>query len=149
MRVDKINSYPIRRARRNNEVFKILACSQFDINTRFESIDPNSAIYRHYPNILFDAVIDGDGESVRTILDCGGNTEVRDDEGKTPLLRAALVNDYDMVFLLLRNGADATVRDNDGNDFLLSLENVPRNHSARERQVRIMVSKRGLHCQGA
>jgi len=76
----------------------------------------------------------GDLTQVRSLLASGANPNVRDDEGQTPLLRAAYIlgrqaalddakpvaSDYEgVVKLLLDKGADINARDKTGHTALL------------------------------
>lgn len=52
--------------------------------------------------------------NVRLLLDSGANIEARDDEGETPLMRAAAYGQTQIFSLLLEKGAKVNVRDKRG-----------------------------------
>lgn len=58
---------------------------------------------------LFAAVLAGDSESLKSQLDAGAHPDPFDDEGLTPLMVAARDGHTDLVKLLLKAGADATL----------------------------------------
>ncbi|NVJ21140.1 ankyrin repeat domain-containing protein [Myxococcus sp. AM011] len=58
---------------------------------------------------LFDAVLAGDRESLKSQLDAGEHPDPFDDEGLTPLMVAAREGHTGLVELLLKAGADATI----------------------------------------
>src|SRR4051794_15819871 len=62
------------------------------------------------PTPFFDAVRRGDVATVKKLLDQGSDVKATDEEGMTPLYRAALYGgDFDMVRLLVEHGADVNV----------------------------------------
>jgi ankyrin repeat protein len=63
---------------------------------------------------LIDAVRSGDIEAVKTALSSGGDVNLRDKQGRTPLLFAAAAGRQDIVNLLLEKGADPNIADNAG-----------------------------------
>jgi len=66
---------------------------------------------------LMQAVLYGDVESVRLLLDSGADPNVKNDEGATPLMWAA--NDLEKTRLLLDRGADVNARSADSRTALL------------------------------
>ena len=61
-----------------------------------------------------DAAAAGDRESVRLVLDAGGDPNARQRGGLTPLHAAASSGDRELADLLLANGADPTTATDDG-----------------------------------
>lgn len=61
---------------------------------------------------LMYAVLYGDAESVRLLLDAGADPNIRNEAGATALMWA--VDDPDKTRLLIRSGADVTARSDDG-----------------------------------
>lgn len=57
-------------------------------------------------------------DTARMLLEHGANANVRDDEQRTPLMRAARNSDPDLVSALLAAGADAGLRDEGGRSAL-------------------------------
>lgn len=53
---------------------------------------------------------------VDLLLDAGADIDARDDYGSTPIVRAAMLNQYDLVYKLLNLGADYRIRNNGGSD---------------------------------
>jgi len=66
---------------------------------------------------LMQAVLYGDAESVRLLLDAGADPNIRNEAGATPLMWA--VNDLDKTRLLLDHGADVNARSQDSRTALL------------------------------
>lgn len=66
---------------------------------------------------LMYAVLYGDAESVRLLLEAGADTNTRNDVGATALMWA--VNDLDKTRLLIRGSADVNARSDDGRTPLL------------------------------
>ena len=66
---------------------------------------------------LMQAVLYGDANSVRLLLDSGATPNVRNEAGATPLMWA--VNDLEKTRLLLDRGADVNARSDDGRTALL------------------------------
>ncbi|MFD7447773.1 ankyrin repeat domain-containing protein [Kitasatospora sp. NPDC059827] len=60
---------------------------------------------------LLDAAEHGDLAALRTALAAGANVEARDDEGRTPLLRAAFADRVAAAALLVGAGADVNAQD--------------------------------------
>jgi ankyrin repeat protein len=67
---------------------------------------------------LMYAVLYGDADSVRLLLEAGADPNIRNEAGATALLWA--VDDLEKTRLLLKAGADANARSNDGRTPLLS-----------------------------
>lgn len=60
---------------------------------------------------LFDAVVAGDLTAVRAALEAGEHPDPLDDEGRTPLMRAAELGRVAVMATLLESGADPTLED--------------------------------------
>lgn len=63
---------------------------------------------------FLDAIREGDHAAVKRLLDRGANPNVRDEDGDTALMRAALSSDAGMMRLLLEHGADVRQSGLDG-----------------------------------
>ena len=61
--------------------------------------------------LLIQAVRDGNIEAVKQHLDAGADVNAKDENGKTPLHRAAMHGSKEIVELLIGNGADVDVKD--------------------------------------
>ncbi|CAG9797091.1 unnamed protein product [Chironomus riparius] len=97
---------PLRLALRNKhyEVAKLLCERNADVNKRY----------------FFGAEINlaSDLESLELLLNFGANTEIRDRQGLTPLMRyARQVNGMEAVLLLMKYGADVNAMADGRNDF--------------------------------
>lgn len=75
---------------------------------------------------LMVAVLYGDAESVRLLLEAGADPNVRNEAGATALMWA--VDDLDKTRLLLRCGADANARSDDGRTPLLIATTRPQSY---------------------
>lgn len=73
-----------------------------------------SGIYVKRSRTLIQAVKAGDSQSVRTLLDQGADTNVRDRNGLAPLHLATLDGHHDIVVRLVSAGADVDIRDKFG-----------------------------------
>jgi ankyrin repeat protein len=62
---------------------------------------------------LLQATQRADKEAVLALLQQGANINVRDDQGRTPVMLATYQHNTDMVKTLLEVGADVNIRDND------------------------------------
>ncbi len=60
---------------------------------------------------LIQAVMAGDGDKVKELLDNGADVDVRDRNGMTPLILAAKKGRSQIVRLLLEKGADVNAQD--------------------------------------
>ncbi|MCF7944961.1 MAG: ankyrin repeat domain-containing protein [Spirochaetia bacterium] len=68
------------------------------------------------PLTLFEAVDQGKLDIIKErILMDGVDIQSQDEQGRTPLHRAALKGSFEMVYLLIKYGADPNVRDKAGN----------------------------------
>jgi len=63
---------------------------------------------------LISAVISGEVDKAKLLLDAGGNVEARDAEGSTLLMLAAATGNLAMVELLVNSGASVNARDERG-----------------------------------
>jgi hypothetical protein len=63
---------------------------------------------------LLAAIVAGDADAVRALLDGGADAKGADDVGVTLVMRAAEVGNAEIVRLLLKAGADPTARDRFG-----------------------------------
>jgi hypothetical protein len=59
---------------------------------------------------LWNAVINKDIGKARSILEKGADVNIQDNEGKTPLMAAALYGRADIVKLFIESGADVNAR---------------------------------------
>lgn len=62
------------------------------------------------PNDLSYAAMIGDVSSARRVISFGVDVNARDKEGLTPLLRAVMYGNIEVLRLLLEHGADASIR---------------------------------------
>ena len=63
---------------------------------------------------LHAAVVSGDSEIVRALIDAGADVDARQQAGVTPLMGAAAGGSVELVRLLLEYGADAALQDDAG-----------------------------------
>jgi hypothetical protein len=68
---------------------------------------------------LQSAAASGDAVQAATLLDQGVPLDARDEQGRTPLMRAVMQNRLEVVRLLLNRGADPNLADNTGSTPLL------------------------------
>ncbi len=55
-------------------------------------------------------------ESIRVLVEAGGNINHKNTHGRTALMNAAASGNYDFVKFILSLGADKTIVDNNGRD---------------------------------
>lgn len=84
---------------------------------------------------LMQAVLYGDADSVRLLLDNGADPNLRNDAGATPLMWAA--NDLAKTKLLLDRGADVNARSEDSRTALL----IAAGHSGCREVVKLLLDK--------
>ena len=74
---------------------------------------PRSQRRRNSQGLMIASLI-GDTSAVVKLLDNGANPNIRDENGRTPLIEAAFGGHSDVVATLLRSGADPNIGDRDG-----------------------------------
>jgi len=77
---------------------------------------PNSPDAYGDRTILFESIMRAKPTNVRVLVNAGSEIDWKDSSGKTPLLIAASVNNYQLVHLLLDLGADPKIADKYGQD---------------------------------
>lgn len=70
--------------------------------------------------------IEGASEVLEKIIELGFEVNTTNEFGQTPLFEAALIGRWDNVEVLLRHGADASIRNNDGETISEYLEGNPK-----------------------
>jgi ankyrin repeat protein len=65
-------------------------------------------------NVLHAAALGNDSETIRLVVDAGGQVNAVDLGGFTPLIHAAANRNLDAIRLLLARGADVNARSGDG-----------------------------------
>merc|ERR1719382_633665 len=75
---------------------------------------------------LLAAARRNDSDEVRTCIEAGANLDVRDEDGWTPLMWAAMHQSLDMVELVVRHGANPSLLDEQGE----AVEALSRDHLA-------------------
>lgn len=70
----------------------------------------------HGRTILFSAIMHGRRENLQILIEAGADIDHQDGSGGTPVMVAASVSRFDMVYVLLQNGADPTLKTNWGSD---------------------------------
>ena len=73
-----------------------------------------SSLTADAPAALLSAAASGDVAQTASLLDHGAAVDVRDELGRTPLMRAVMQSRLEVVRLLLDRGADPNVADNTG-----------------------------------
>ena len=87
-----------------------------------QGLDPD-----HAPNeiekrsLLFFAVSSHSHPAIETLLAAGADIDWQDHSGYTPMVNARMGRNYNTAWFLLRNGADPTVKDKLGHDFVWGL----------------------------
>ncbi|MBT9373067.1 hypothetical protein [Rhizobium sp. CSW-27] len=79
-----------------------------------EWIMPSSAAAANTRPEIFDSILSEDRAAIEKLLNNGESLEVRDGFGVTPVLAAALIDDWSTVEYFLIRGADPSVADDEG-----------------------------------
>ncbi len=66
--------------------------------------------------VMYHAILHGRINQVRLLVEAGANLNHQDDSGRTPMMMAANINNYDMVYLFLEKGADPAIKNVMGSD---------------------------------
>jgi len=87
-----------------------------------QGLDPDSMLgTSSRESLLFGAIRDHCESAVRTLLDAGADINFRNGFGETPMIEAGMYSDYKIAWYLLQRGADPTVADRWGHDFVWGL----------------------------
>jgi len=87
-----------------------------------QGLDPDHAPHEiEKRSLLFFAVSSHSHPAIETLLAAGANINWQNYSGYTPLVDARMGRDYNAAWLLLRHGADPTVKDKLGHDFVWGL----------------------------
>ena len=78
--------------------------------------DPNQRVGEGTTTVIYQAVMYNQIVNVRLLIEAGANLNHQDSSGKTPMLTAANINNYDMIFFFLEHGADPTIKNRWGYD---------------------------------
>jgi hypothetical protein len=73
-------------------------------------------------SLLFFAVCSHSHAAIETLLAAGANIDWQDHSGYTPLVEARMGRNYNTAWFLLERGADPTVADKQGHDFVWGLK---------------------------
>ncbi|WP_371128417.1 ankyrin repeat domain-containing protein [Enterobacter cloacae] len=77
-------------------------------------LSPNAKDYVFDKPIIFQSIEEKNTETLKVMLDRGGNINITDSLGNTMLIDAFDFHSYDHVFLLLERGADPDIRADNG-----------------------------------
>ena len=68
--------------------------------------------------------IEGDPDVLQQLVDLGFEVNVQNEFGKTPIMESALIGRWDNARVLLDNGADLEITDDEGEDLFALLDEV-------------------------
>lgn len=85
--------------------------------------------------------IEGETHVVQQIIELGFDVNTTNKFGNTPLFECAEIEQWEMVELLLRNGADPTIKDQEGDDIFEHLEYYGKEEQLRKLQELTRVSE--------
>ena len=71
---------------------------------------------------IFDAAVHAGKDKAGILLDAGADINARDEMGNTPVMVAAGMGQFDLVYYLLERGADYTITDNFGNNLVDAIQ---------------------------
>lgn len=66
--------------------------------------------------VIYEAILNNRTENVRLLIEGGANIDYQDVSGSTPMMTAAGIKNFDMVYLFLQKGANAQLKNRWGND---------------------------------
>lgn len=95
-----------------------LSNEKFLITLLKHGADPNVVNTRTGETPIFNAMGPTGKHSLKLLLDSEVDLNIKNKQGDTPLIVAATLNQYDVVYELLENGADPFITDAWGNDLL-------------------------------
>lgn len=80
--------------------------------------NPNLVVESYYPDgrlssrntIIFSAIMRNQTENVRILAEAGANLDYQNSAKQTPMMTAAGIKNFDIVYLLLEKGADPTLK---------------------------------------
>lgn len=84
--------------------------------------DPNRDVGYGGRTVIYEAILNNRIENVKLLIQAGADINHKDLSGSTPLMTAAGIKNFDMVYLLLKSGADAQIKNRWGNDLLWMLK---------------------------
>lgn len=109
-------------------------------------VDPETAkppIFVSIENLRMD--------NIRLLIDGGGNLNFKDRTGSTPLMRAANLNRYDVVYQMLKAGADPMIKNNWGNalPYFIKDGNVNPKHELYQWRAKVieLLKERGIRVE--
>jgi ankyrin repeat protein len=76
--------------------------------------DANIYDSKRKESLIFSSISPEKLNHVKFLVEAGADVNVRDAVNQTPLMTAATLAQYDIVYFLLKSGADATLKDNWG-----------------------------------
>lgn len=94
------------------------------------SIDFNVKLFKSYNNQLFSAVDNLNTKEVQRLCTLVDDLEVKNKNGWTALMIAAFKYDFEVVKLLVENGADVNARNFKGTSVLMYAKTAAKNHQS-------------------
>jgi ankyrin repeat protein len=85
--------------------------------------DPNLINPRGHETPIFRAITPEGKVNLSPLIQAGANLNAQDSQGSTPLMAAADLNQFDVVYTLLCNGADFNLKDKWGKTITYAIEN--------------------------
>ena len=88
-----------------------------------QGLDPDYSLAKdfHRP-LLFIAIDSHSYAAIETLLNAGAAINGQDDSGYTPMIEASMGREYNAARILLDRGADPTIMDKQGHDFVWGLK---------------------------
>jgi hypothetical protein len=78
--------------------------------------DPNFLVGYGDRTIIYEAIMNNRTDNIRILIEAEADLSHRDTAGETPMLTAASIKNFDMVYLFLERGADPKIKDKWGYD---------------------------------
>ena len=88
-----------------------------------QGLDPDHSLNEiEKRSMLYSAVFSDSHPAIETLLAAGANINWQDRSGYTPIIDARMGRNYNTAKLLLDHGADPTIKDKQGHDFVWGLK---------------------------
>jgi ankyrin repeat protein len=85
--------------------------------------NPNLVGQKSAKTPIFSSIENMTWDNLQLLIGAGANLDFKDRTGSTPLMRAAGINQYQIVYIMLKAGADPTIKNNWGYTILFPIKN--------------------------
>jgi uncharacterized protein len=93
------------------QLVAIMDDSEFLLAALENNGNPDALLSSGNRTLLYYTILHNKEENLKILLHAGASIDWKDSSGKTPLLRAAAIKNYNLVYILLEFGADPSIKD--------------------------------------